>query len=281
MRRSYEWKSNSSSNGGAAKAGAASGGAASAGATSGCAGTDWWHGSQRPRRTLSHHPRRRGHGHRSCHPLSDWRILRLTCRAGWLDHRQTCPTLRFQSIHGLQLDNCPDFGLLDNFLDHICGTTVRRRRRLSGVLGLRLGLPRRGLVVVVIAAAVAAVVSSVIVALNRRPDAPVDGASIAIIPVAPIVIWPAIVVPISAAIAVTTPAVPVVVAQVIVAPIPSPATLNLSVILATAIEVAVAIEVTVSVIATVATAALGIAAAAVHELGGSQKKVVAKACSYE
>jgi hypothetical protein len=131
---------------------------------------------------------------------------------------------------------------------------------------LRLGLPRRGLVVVVIAAAVAAVVSSVIVALNRRPDAPVDGASIAIIPVAPIVIWPAIVVPISAAIAVTTPAVPVVVAQVIVAPIPSPATLNLSVILATAIEVAVAIEVTVSVIATVATAALGIAAAAVHEL---------------
>ena len=129
---------------------------------------------------------------------------------------------------------------------------------------MRLGLPRRGLLVV--ATAVAAVVSSVIFALNRSSDAPVDGASIAIIPVAPIVIWPAIVVPISAAIAVTTPAVPVVVAQVIVAPIPSPATLNLSVILATAIEVAVAIEVTVSVIATVATAALGIAAAAVHEL---------------
>jgi len=173
----------------------------------------------------------------------------------------------------LQLDNCPDFGLLDNCLDHICGTTVRRRRRLSGVLGLRLGLPRRGLVVVVVAAAVAAVVSSVIVALNRRPDAPVDGASIAIIPVAPIVNWPAIVVPISAAIAVTTPAVPVVVAQVIVAPIPSPATLNLSVILATAIEVAVAIEVTVSVIATVATAALGIAAAAVHVRLAGLKKV--------
>jgi hypothetical protein len=149
------------------------------------------------------------------------------------------------------------------------------------VLGLRLGLPRRGLVVVVVAAAVAAVVSSVIVALNRRPDAPVDGASIAIIPVAPIVIWPAIVVPISAAIAVTTPAVPVVVAQVIVAPIPSPATLNLSVILATAIEVAVAIEVTVSVIATVATAALGIAAAAVHACWRGSKKVVAKARSYE
>ena len=119
------------------------------------------------------------------------------------------------------------------------------------VLDRRLGLPswrRRGLLVVAAAvASVPVVVSPVKFVFIRRPDAP-------------IVI--AIAVPISAAIALTAPAVPVVVARVIVAPIPSPASLNLSVVMATAIEV------TVSLIATVAMAAFGIAAAAVHELGG-------------
>ena len=173
--------------------------------------------------------------------MSEWRILRLTCREAWLDLRQTCPALR-----------CFQFGSLDNGLDHICRcTTIRRSRRLSVVLDRRLGLPswrRRGLLVVAAAvASVPVVVSPVKFVFIRRPDAP-------------IVI--AIAVPISAAIALTAPAVPVVVARVIVAPIPSPASLNLTVIMATAIEV------TVSLIATVAMAAFGIAAAAVHELGG-------------